>query len=138
MRRRGILTNAATPHRPQTNSVAERAVRMVLEGTRAVLLPSGLPYRRWADAARCSCFLRHVKDPADEDFTPYQLRRTSEFKGRLVQFGPMVQYKPSAKMEGGTIKMFDSRMVPGSFIEYYLHAGGRRSGDHLALDAEAW
>ncbi len=29
----GIVPDVATPHRPQTNGVAERAVRMVLEGT---------------------------------------------------------------------------------------------------------
>ena len=37
--------DTATPNRPQTNGVAESAVRRVLEGTRAVLLQSGLPHR---------------------------------------------------------------------------------------------
>ncbi len=41
----GIVPDIATPHRPQTNGVTERAVRRVLEGTRAVLLASGLPHR---------------------------------------------------------------------------------------------
>jgi hypothetical protein len=38
----GILRDVATPRRPQTNGVAERAVRRVLEGTRALLLARGL------------------------------------------------------------------------------------------------
>ena len=82
--------------------------------------------------------MRNVKDPADKGFTPYQLCHTGEFKGRLVPFGAMVQYKPSAKREVGAIKKFDSRMVPGIFIGYHLHAGGRWSGDYLVLDAEAY
>ena len=35
----------STPHRSETNGIAERAVRRVKEGTSAVLLPSGLHER---------------------------------------------------------------------------------------------
>ena len=40
----------STPHRSETNGVAERAVRRVKEGTSAVLLQSGLNESWWADS----------------------------------------------------------------------------------------
>lgn len=36
--------DVSTPHRPQSNGVAERVVGRVLEGTGAVLMKSGLPH----------------------------------------------------------------------------------------------
>ena len=40
----------STPHRSETNGIAERAVRRVKEGTSAVLLKSGLNESWWADS----------------------------------------------------------------------------------------
>ena len=40
----------STPHRSETNGIAERAVRRVKEGTSAVLLQSRLDERWWADS----------------------------------------------------------------------------------------
>ena len=40
----------STPHRSETNGVAERAVRRVKEGASAVLLQSGLNESWWADS----------------------------------------------------------------------------------------
>ena len=38
-----------TPHRSETDGIAERAVRRVKEGTSAVLLQSGLNESWWAE-----------------------------------------------------------------------------------------
>ena len=40
----------STPHRSETNEIAERAVRRATEGTSAVLLQSGLDENWWADS----------------------------------------------------------------------------------------
>ena len=40
----------STPHRTETKSIAERAVRRVKEGISAVLLQSGLNESWWADS----------------------------------------------------------------------------------------
>ena len=51
---------ASTPHRSETNGIAERAVRRVKEGTSAVLLQSGLNESWWADSMECYTSLRNV------------------------------------------------------------------------------
>ena len=51
----------STPHRSETNGVAERAVRRVKEGTSAVLLQSGLDEHWWAVSMECYTCLRNVK-----------------------------------------------------------------------------
>ena len=43
----------SSPHRSETNGIAERAVRRVKEGTSAVLLQSGLNESWWADSMEC-------------------------------------------------------------------------------------
>ena len=49
--------DTSTPHRPETNGRAERAARIVKEGTSATLLQSGLPADWWQEAMNCYCFL---------------------------------------------------------------------------------
>ena len=49
-----------TPHRTETNGIAERTVRRVKEGTYAVLLQSGLNESWWADSMQCYTYLRNV------------------------------------------------------------------------------
>ena len=44
---------SSTPHRSETNGIAERAVRRVNEGTSAVLLQSGLNENWWAGSMEC-------------------------------------------------------------------------------------
>ena len=52
----------STPHRSETNGIAERAVREVKEGTSAVLSQSGLDNSWWADSMECCCYLRNIQD----------------------------------------------------------------------------
>ena len=52
----------STPHRSETNGIAERAVRRVKEGTSAVLLQAGLNESWWADSMECYTYLRNVTD----------------------------------------------------------------------------
>ena len=59
-----------TPHRSETNGIAERAVRRVKEGTSAVLLQSGLSENWWADSMECNCHLRNVQDLLSDGKTP--------------------------------------------------------------------
>ena len=134
----GWKHDTATPQRPQTNGVAERAVRRVLEGTRSILLASGLPHRWWSEACRCFCFLRNIHDEAFGTNTPYWLRFEIYYTGFKIPFGALVDYKPSSKREASDVKKFDSRTLPGIFIGYHVHCGGKWSGDYLVLDVAAY
>ena len=74
---------ASTPHRSETNGIAERAVRRVKEGTSAVLLQSGLDEKWWADSMECQDLLSDGK-------TPYERRFGEPFKGPIIPFGSLV------------------------------------------------
>ena len=52
----------STPHRSETNGIAERTLRRVKEGTSAVLLQSGLKESWWADSMEWYTYLRNVTD----------------------------------------------------------------------------
>ena len=43
----------STPHRSETNGIAERAVRRITEGTSAVFLQSGMDEKWWAVSMEC-------------------------------------------------------------------------------------
>ena len=64
----------STPHRSETNGIAERAVRRVKEGTSAVLLQSGLNESWRADSLECYTYLRNVTDLLSDGKTPYERR----------------------------------------------------------------
>ena len=64
----------STPHRSETNGIAERAVRRAKEGTSAVLLQSGLNESWWADSMECYTYLRNVTDLLSHGKTPYERR----------------------------------------------------------------
>ena len=88
----------STPHRSETNGIAERAVRRVQEGTSAVLLQSGLDNEWCADSMESYCFLRNMQDLFSDGKTPYERRFGMPFNGPVIPFGAMVEYLPvSAK-----------------------------------------
>ena len=85
----------STPHRSETNDIAERAVRRVKEGTAAVLLQSGLDEKWWSDSLECKCYLRNVLDLMADGTTPCEVRFGEPFKGPMIPCGAMVEYHPT-------------------------------------------
>ena len=69
----------STPHRSETNGIAERAVRRVKEGMSAALLQSGLDEKWWADSMECYTYLRNVQDLLSDGKTPYERRFGAPF-----------------------------------------------------------
>ena len=79
----------STPHRSETNGIAERAVRRGKEGTSAVLLQSGLNESWWADSMECYTFLRNITDLLSDGKTPYDRCFGQPFKGPTIPFGSL-------------------------------------------------
>ena len=98
----------STPHRSETNGIAERAVRRVKEGTSAVLLQSGLNENWWVDSMECETYLRNVT----------------------------VEYYPKTAKDQSRIHQFGKKVLPGLFLGYALYAGGIWKGDMIVADIE--
>ena len=90
----------STPHRSETNGIAERAVRGVKEGASAVLLQSGLDENWWTDSMECYCYLRNIQDLMSDVKTPNERRFSEPLKGPIIPFGAMVEYHPIPAKEG--------------------------------------
>ena len=82
----------STPHRSESNGIAERAVRRIKEGTSAVLLQSGLDENWWADSIECYCYLRNIQDLLSDGKRPFGRRFGIPFNGPVIPFGAMVEY----------------------------------------------
>ena len=76
----------STPHRSETNGIAERAVRRVKEWTSAVLLQSGLNESWWADSVECYTYLRNIQDLLSDGKTLCERRLEVPFIGLVVPF----------------------------------------------------
>ena len=73
----------STPHRSETDGIAERAVRRVKEGTSSVLLQSGLNESWWADSMECYTYQLNVTDLLSDGKTPSERRFGQPLKDRL-------------------------------------------------------
>ena len=113
-----IPHDASTPYRPETNGVAERAVRIVKEGTACTIAQSGWQENWWTDAMRCYCFLRNVTDVVRNGRTPFQARYGQPYQGPKIQFGALVHYKPSPYEHKHYQHDFGPKTVPGIFMGY--------------------
>ena len=113
----------STPHRSETNGIAEGAVRRVKEGTCAVLLQSGLNESWWADSMECYTYLRNVTDLLSDGKTPYERRFGQPFNGPMIPFGSLVEYHPITAKDQSRIHQFGKKVLPGLFLGYALYAG---------------
>ena len=126
----------STPHRSETNDIAERAVRRVKEGTSAVLLQSGLNESWWADSMEFYTYLRNVTDLLSDGKTPHERRFGQPFEGPIIPFGSLVEYHPFTTKDQSRIHQFGKKVLPGLFLGYALYAGGIWKGDVLIADLE--
>ena len=125
-----------TPHRSETNGIAERAVRIVEEGTSAVLLQSGLDEKWWADSMECYCNLRNIQDLLSDGKIPYERRFGKPFNGQVIPFGAMVDYHPISAKDQSRLHQFGPKVLPSIFLGYALHARRIWKGDIMVADIE--
>ena len=113
----------STPHRSETNGIAERAVRRVKGGTSAVLMQSGLNENWWPDSMECYTNLRNVTDILSDGTIPYERRFGKPFNGPIIPFGSLVEYHPITAKDQSQIHQFGKKVLPGLFLGYALYAG---------------
>ena len=118
----------STPGRPETNGVAERAVRKVLEGARTALEHAGLPPKWWPYAARHFCLASNVETV--DGYSAWGRRHgPGGFLGLRLPFGCLCDFKPSPT-RGKVLTKFSPRAMPGIFLGYHLQPGGLWKGDY--------
>ena len=108
----------STPHRSETNGIAERAVRGVKEGTSAVLLQSSLDEQRWGDSMECYCYLRNIQDLLSDGNRTYEKRFGMSFNGPVIPFGAVAEYHPISSREPSRLHQFGPKVCPGIFLGY--------------------
>ena len=108
----------STPHRSETNGIAERAVHRVNEGTSAVLLQSCLDKEWWADSTECYCYLRNTQDLLSDWKTPYERWFGMPLNGQVIPFGAVVEYHPISAKDIMRLHQFDPKVLPGIFLGY--------------------
>ena len=113
----------STPHRSETNGIAERGVRRVKEGTSAVLLQSGLGDEWWSYSMECHCHLRNIQDLLSVGKTPYERRFGIPFNGPVIPFGAMVEYHPMSAKDLSRLHQFGTEVLPVTLLGYALDAG---------------
>ena len=121
----------STPHRSQTNGIAERAVRRVKEGTSAVLLQSGLDENWWAGSMECYTYLRNVQDLLSDEKTPCERHFGKPFKGPIIPFGSLVEHYPISAKDQSRIHQLGKNVLLGLFFGYALYAGRNLEGWHI-------
>ena len=87
----------STPHRSETNGIAERAVRRVKEGTSAVLLQSGLDENWWADFMECYTYLRNMQDLLSDGETHMRDVLGNHLKDRSFRLVHWLSITPSLR-----------------------------------------
>ncbi len=118
-------------NRPQSNGVAERAMRRILEGTRSTLHRSGMDHAYWHLAMRCFCANSNFTDPwGPTAYTPHELRfNKRKFKDKTIPYGAEVDYLPTSAAEVELQRKAGPRMLKGICVGYKLNPGGVWSGE---------
>ena len=109
----GDIQDSCLPHRPETNGIAENAVKKCKEGTTCAMYQSGFSDAWWHYAMPCFCFLRNVVDELFHGTTAWKKRFGEEFKHAILPFGCEVKYIPRCHAEKAKLHEFGEKWLQG-------------------------
>ena len=125
-----------TPGISQTNCVAERQVRDVQAGTRALLVQAGLPACFWCFAAPHYCFGTNTK-ATEEHPSAYSLRfpAEGEWPHEFIPFGARVNFmRTSTLTKDDKPPKFAPTACEGVLLGYRLQCGGRWRNEYQVAE----
>ena len=126
----------STPHRSETNGIAERAVRRVKEGSLQYCCNQVWIKNWWADSIECYTYLRNVTDLLSDGKTPYERRFGQPFKDRLfylVHWLIIILLLQRTSQESINL---ERKSYLECSSDNALYAGGTWKGDLLVADIE--
>ena len=103
----------STPHRSETNGIAERAVRRVKEGTSAVLLQSCL--------GNVFATFEEFQDLLSNGKTSHERRFGVPFNGPVILFGISLEYHFISAKDISRLHQSGPKVLPGIFLGYALN-----------------
>ena len=74
----------STPHRSETNGIAERALTRVKERTSTPSVTSGLDEQWWREAMECYCYMRNIQDLPADGKTLCERKYDTPFRGAVI------------------------------------------------------
>ena len=121
----------------QSNAVAERAIRTILDGTRVNLLQSGLGHQYWPHAARHWCIAHDSLLALDSSPSPWELRFDAKCPMKVIPFGSLVHYWNGPKKRPKDELRFDPTSTPGIFLGYVIHPGFLWRDEYVVANLKA-
>ena len=116
----GFPHRTSVPGIPQTNTLAESRVKIVVYGTRTALSCAGLPSCFWPYAARHFCFALTIRHRGDSSAYIKQIGEDSP--GMRIPFGCRVWFQ-SSKIAKNQPKKMEATSTVGVFMGYVLDPG---------------
>jgi len=120
----------STPYRPQSNSLIERRLRMVYDGSRCVLFYGGLPPRWWPTAARYWAMQYSFTHVHPSGQTSWEMRHGEKFDGINLPLACLCYFKPKGPQLEALHK-FEPTGVPALFMGWFLQPGMIFKGTYL-------
>ena len=115
----------STPHRPETNRIAER-VELLQHCCNQVWMKNGGRIS-WNVSAICDT----IQDPLSDGRTPYERRFGEPIKEPIIPFGSLIEYHPIFATDLSRLKV-----LPGVLLGYVLYARRIWKGDIMFADIE--
>ena len=84
----------------------------------------------------CYCQLRNIQDLLSDGKTLFERRFGEPLKDPVIPFGAMAEYHLISAKDLSRLYQFGSKVLPGIFLGYALHARGIWKGDILVADIE--